>query len=647
MLATFPRLLLDRAERHPNAAAMRVKEFGIWQTYTWFELAELVRHMSLGLMRSGMTRGDHVVIVGDNRPRLYAAMLAVQAVGAVPIPLYQAAAASEYVHPIESAQVAFAIVEDQEQVDKLLEVREACPKLRQIWFDSPRGLRKYAAAGLSSLDELVRTGAALEQVDSQRFVREVSLGRADDPAAIFFTSGTTGKPKGVVHTHAGLLDRALAGARFDKLTSAEEVLAYLPPAWIGQNIFSFAQWLACGYVVNCPEAGATVQIDLREIGPTYYFAPPAVFEGLLTSLTIRLQDAGAVHRWVVEHFMRVARRVGPSRLSGGKVSALDRLLYALGDLLVYGPLRNSLGMSRVRVAYTAGEAIGPDLFNFYRSIGVNLKQLYGSTETAVFVCMQPDHEVSPDTVGVPIQGVELRIDDNAEILVRSPGVLKEYHRNPEATAEAKTPDGWYRSGDAGFIDAAGHLRIIDRIKDVGRLRGGTHDGALFAPKHVENKLRFFPYIKEAVAFGDGRETVGALINIDPEAVGSWAERRNLSYAGYADLTAKPEVHELIAGCIEQVNAELATDDKFSACQIHRFFMLHKELDADDGEMTRSRKVRRAYVSTKYAVLIDAMYRGAATQTFQSEQDPAEAIARSSVQIVLRDAKTFSPVRSAA
>ena len=358
---------------------------------------------------------------------------------------------------------------------------------------------------------------------------------------MFFTSGTTGNPKGVVHTHETLIDRAAAGARFDKLTADDEVLAYLPPAWIGQNIFSYAQWLVCGYVVNCPESAGTVTIDLKEIGPTYYFAPPRVFEGLLTNVMIRMEDAGRLKRWLFDRAMALARRVGPALMDGKPVGALDRLRYALGKVLIYAPLRNTLGFSRVRVAYTAGEAIGPDLFTFYRSLGINLKQLYGSTETAVFVCLQPDNEARADTVGVPIEGVEIKVTDSGEILIRSPGLLKEYYKNPEATAEVLSADGWYRTGDAGFMDAAGHLKIIDRAKDVGRLAGGASDGALFAPKYVENKLKFFPYIKEAVAFGDRREKVCAFINIDMQAVGNWAEKRNLPYGGYTDLSQKKEV----------------------------------------------------------------------------------------------------------
>jgi long-chain acyl-CoA synthetase len=606
--------MLEHAKARPDAPALREKEYGIWQTLTWSQLAQLVRRLACGLAHAGVCRGDHLLVVGENRPRLYATMLAAQSLGAVPVPLYQDAVAAEYAFPINNAEVRFAVVEDQEQVDKLLELRAQCPNLSRIWYDDARGLRNYAEPGLDSLDALVAAGQAHDAANAALFDDEVARCQPEDVAALFFTSGTTGNPKGVVHTHFTLLDRAAAGARFDKLTEKEEVLAYLPPAWIGQNIFSYAQWLACGYVVNCPESADTAAIDLKEVGPTYYFAPPRIFEGLLTSVTIRMEDAGALKKWLFKHFMALAQRVGPDVLDGNPVGTLDRWHYKLGNLLIYGPLRNTLGLSRVRVAYTAGEAIGPDLFTFYRSIGINLKQLYGSTETAVFVCLQPDHEVKADTVGVPIEGVEIKVDTNGELLVRSQGLLKGYYKNEKATQEVLTPDGWYRTGDAGFLDATGHLKIIDRAKDVGRLA----DGSMFAPKYIENKLKFFPFIKEAVAFGDRRDQVCAFINIDFEAVGNWAERRNLPYAGYTDLAGKPEVRELVSDCVEKVNADLAVDERLAGCQISRFLILHKELDADDGELTRTRKVRRGYIGEKYQVLVDALYGGKKEQYVETQ-----------------------------
>ena len=648
MQSTFPRLMLEHAARRPTAAALREKSFGIWQALTWGELALLVRELACGLAQAGLARGQHLVIVGENRPRLYAAMLAAQAIGAIPVPLYQDAAAPEFVFPINNAEIAFAIVEDQEQVDKLLELREQCPQLRSFWYDDARGLRNYSEAGLAPLDALIEAGRAFNASNPGFFDNEVAKTQPDDVAAMFFTSGTTGNPKGVVHTHHTLIDRAQAGAKFDKLSHDEEVLAYMPPAWIGQNIFSYAQWLACGYIVNCPESASTVTIDLNEIGPTYYFAPPRVFEGLLTTVMIRMEDAGRIKKWLFDHFMALARRVGPALMDGKPVSGFDRFRYALGRLFIYGPLRNTLGFSRVRVAYTAGEAIGPDLFTFYRSIGINLKQLYGSTETAVFVCLQPDHEARADTVGVPIEGVEIKVSDTGEILVKSPGLLREYYKNPAATAEVLTAEGWYHTGDAGFLDAGGHLKIIDRAKDVGRIVGGAFDAAMFAPKYVENKLKFFSHIKEAVAIGDKREKVCAFINIDFAAVGNWAERRNLPYAGYTDLAQKPEVYELVRECVEKVNADLALDAMLAGSQISRFLILHKELDADDGELTRTRKVRRGFIAERYQVLVDALYGGKTHQYIETQvkfEDGRTGMVAADLKIA--DAKTFPAMKRAA
>ena len=648
MQTTFPQLLLRHASERPSAPAMREKEYGIWQALTWSDLLTMVQDLAAGLHQAGLRRGEHMVVVGANRPRLYATMLAVQSLGAIPVPLYQDAAAAECVYPMNNAEVRFAFAEDQEQVDKLLEVRESCPLLERIYFDDPRGLRKYDEPCLASLDELQAAGKAFNALHPTFYATEVNTAKPNDVGAMFFTSGTTGHPKGVVHTHNSLLDRARVGAEFDKLTGDEEVLAYLPPAWIGQNIFSYAQWLACGYVVNCPESAATVTIDLKEIGPTYYFAPPRVFESLLTSVMIRMEDAGAIKRGMFHYFMGVAKRVGPTLMDGKAVTAMDKFLYALGGVFVYGPLRNTLGLSRVRVAYTAGEAIGPDLFSFFRSIGINLKQLYGSTETAVFVCLQPDHEARADTVGVPCAGVEIKVQDNGEILVKSPGLFTEYYKNPTATAEVLTADGWYHTSDAGFIDANGHLKIIDRVKDVGRIKGGANDGAMFAPKYVENKLKFFPHIKEVVAYGDGRNQVCVMINIDFDAVGNWAERRNLPYAGYTDLAQKPEVYQLIKECVEKVNADLSVDTLLAGSQVSRFLILHKELDADDGELTRTNKVRRGFIAERYDVLIDALYGGKPSQ-FIETQVKFEDGRTGQVSATLRidDTRTFTPVKAAA
>ncbi|MEG0141531.1 MAG: AMP-binding protein [Comamonas sp.] len=648
MSTTFPKLLLQHAAHRPEAAALREKEYGIWQSYSWSQLASLVGKIAAGLSQAGLARGEHLVLMGANRPRLYASMLAAQSIGAIPVPLYQDAVAAECVFPLNNAEVRFCLVEDQEQVDKLLELREHCPQISHIYYDDPRGLRNYDEPGLESLDSLIASGETMVAANPSWFQQQVEATHNGDVAAMFFTSGTTGNPKGVVHTHSSLLESASAGAEFENLGHAEEVLAYLPPAWIGQNIFSYSQWLACGYVVNCPESSATVQIDLKEVGPTYYFAPPRVFEGILTSVMIRMEDAGLLKRKMFQHFMAVAKRVGPALRDGQPVSLMDKISYKLGDLMVFGPLRNNMGFSRVRVAYTAGEAIGPDLFSFFRSIGINLKQLYGSTETAVFVCIQPDNQVFADTVGNPIRGVEIKMADNGEILVKSPGLLKEYYKNPKATAEVLSEDGWYHTSDAGFMDKSGQLKIIDRVKDVGRLKGGSNDGAMFAPKYVENKLKFFPFIKEAVALGDGREKVCVMINIDFEAVGNWAERQNLPYAGYTDLAQKPQVYTLIQNCVEKVNADLATDAMLAGSQVTRFLILHKELDADDGELTRTNKVRRGFIADKYGVLVEALYAGLSEQFIETQVKFEDGRSGSvSATLKIADSKTFAPMKSVA
>ena len=636
---TFPRLLLANAARLRGRPAMREKDLGIWQTWTWDEVASEVRTLACGLAALGFRRGDTLAIIGDNRPRLYWAMAAAQALGGVPVPLYQDAVANEMIYVFDDAATQFAIVEDQEQVDKLLEILPRCPHLKHIVYDDPRGMRHYDQPQLRSYDALAGQGRAFDAARPDFFAAEVAQGQAADVGIMLYTSGTTGKPKGVCQSHHAFIVSAQGGVGFDHLNSADSMLSYLPMAWVGDHLFSYAQWLVAGFTVNCPESGETVMTDLKEIGPTYYFAPPRVFENLLTTVMIRMEDASAIKRALFAFFTTVARRCGAEVLDGRPVAALDRLLYAIGNLLIYGPLRNVLGMSRIRVAYTAGAAIGPDLFRFYRSIGVNLKQLYGSTETCAYVCLQPDGEVSFDTVGKPAPGVEVRIGGNGEVLVRGAMLLKEYYKQPAATAESIDADGYFHTGDAGFFDERGQLKIIDRAKDVGKL----NSGAMFAPNYIENKLKFFPHIKEAVAFGNGRDCVGAFVNIDMGSVGNWAERRAIAYSGYTDLAAKPQVYELIRECVEQVNGELAREDALAGSQIQRFLILHKELDPDDDELTRTRKVRRGFIADKYATLIAALYSDQTechVETQVKFEDGRSGIVRADVQI--RQAHTFSP-----
>jgi long-chain acyl-CoA synthetase len=607
---TFPKLLIRNAQMRGSRPAIRHKDLGIWQTWTWAQVLDEVTALSVGLDELGLRRGDKFAVIGANRPRLYWAMCAGQALGAVPVPVYADSVADEMASVLDHAEACLAVVEDQEQVDKVLSVSERLPKLGQMLYDEPRGLRDYDHSRLKSIDEVQRIGRQALAADASRRARweqTLAQGKGSDLSVMLYTSGTTGRSKGVMLTYDNVLISARNGNTYDRLGENEEVIAYLPLAWIGDHIFSYAQAYVAGFCVNCPETGETVVEDRREIGTTYAFAPPRVYENLLTATMVRMEDASAIKRRMFHYFIGVARRWGEKILNKEKVPLHARLLYGLGEILVYGPLKNRFGLSRIRVGYTAGEAIGPEIFSFFRSLGINLKQLYGQTEASVYIAAQPDGENYPDTVGKPNHDVEIRIAENGEVMFRSPGVFIGYYKDPEKTAETKTADGWVHTGDAGFIDSkTGHLKIIDRAKDVGRLA----DGTLFAPKYIENKLKFFPNIREAVAFGDKRDFVTAMINIDPVAVGSWAERNNVVYGSYQELAANPLVYDMIERNIEEVNRSLVEEGVMAGAQIKRFLILHKELDADDGELTRTMKVRRGLIGERYGPLVKALYEGA-------------------------------------
>lgn len=614
---TFPKILLQNAEVFGDRTAVREKDLGIWQSWSWSEVLDEIRALSLGLRKLGLAPGDKVAIVGANRPRLYWSMVAAQAIGAVPVPVYADSVAEEMAYVLGHAEVRFAIVEDQEQVDKLLSMAEQVPSLVKIVYDEHRGLRGYDHSELHSFDSVQATGREIIAHDpgaAAAWVAGFASAKGTDIAVMLYTSGTTGRPKGVMLSFDNLVISARNGNKFDNLTENEEVLAYLPMAWIGDHVFSLAQAFTAGYCVNCPESVDTIDVDRLEIAPTYFFAPPRVFEIMLTAIMVKMEDAGKTKKKMFDFFMGVARRSGEKILNGEKVPFSDRVLYTLGEFFVYGPLKNRMGFTRLKVGYTAGEAIGPEIFRFFRALGLNLKQLYGQTEASVYITLQPDGEIYGDTVGTPAPDVELKIADSGEVMYRSPGVFVGYFKNDEATKSTKTEDGWVHTGDAGIITDFGHLKIIDRAKDVGKL----NDGSLFAPKYIENKLKFFPNIKEAVAFGHERDMVGVFINIDLTSVGSWAERNNVNYASYQELAAHPDVYAMIESHVDQVNRDLAAEPMMVGAQIQRFLVLHKELDADDGELTRTQKVRRSFIAERYAPLIEALYDGSTSKYVKTE-----------------------------
>ena len=597
-LDTFPKILRNNALIYKGKPSVREKEYGIWQTLTWDVFYKRALILAKGLKDTGLKRGEKIAIIGDNRPNLYLSIAAAQILGAVPVPCYQDSVADELQYILEHAEVKIAIVENQEQVDKLIEIKEKLPILKSIFFDDPRGLENYQKTDALALDNILN-------LDHESYIsldEEIDTTAKDDISIMLYTSGTTGRPKGVLLSYYNIISVTSVACELENTSPNDEVVAYLPMAWVGDNIFCVAQSYISGFCINCPESRDTLTIDMREIGPTYYFAPPRVWEGMLTQLMVRMQDAAKIKLWAFNYFMNIAKKWGNDILDKKKVPLLSRLLYGLGYLFVYGPLKNNLGLTRVRIAYTAGEAMGPDTFLFYRSLGINLKVLYGQTEASVFVSLHRDGDVDPKTVGPVFPGVDLKIEDG-EVFYKGPGVFKGYYKNEEATKETIDKKGWVKTGDAGVLDSNGHLKIIDRAKDVGKLNSGK----MFAPKYLENKLKFCGIIKEAVAFGDNKDFVSCFINIDLEAVASWAERNNIAYSGYIDLAGQSSVYDLISKEIDKVNEDLAEDMELSDSQIKRFLILHKELDADDGELTRTNKVRRNLISERYGKLVDALY----------------------------------------
>ena len=623
---TLPRMLRRNAQTMANRPALREKNLGIWQTYSWARYYQEVRDFALGLAAHGFRRGDKLAVIGDNRPRLYWAQLAAQSLGGVAVPVYQDSIAAELVYVLNHAEISVIVAEDQEQVDKILSLNDKLPRLELIIYDDPRGLRHYEAPSLKSFEDVQVAGREFGAADPDYIDTEIDKGAPDDLALLNYTSGTTGHPKGVMLSHANLLTSAAAYAAAEDIRPGDELLCYLPMAWIGDSLFSIVLNLLVGFTCNCPERPETVQRDLRELGPTIGFAPPRIWESMLSSVRVRTADSTLLKRSVFDFFQRLAERAEQVKGEGARVPVLTRLGLALGEVLVYGPLRDQLGLGRARWFYTGGAPLGSDTYRFFRSIGINVKQVWGATELSGLATLQPDGEANPDTVGRVLQGIELCVAENGEVLVRSPALFKGYYKQPEATRDTFSDDGWYRTGDSGFFDQRGHLVIIDRAKDVGKLSDGTP----FAPQFIENKLKFSPFIGEAVAFGDGRPFVAAMIAIDLTTSGNWAERRNLAYTSFQDLSAKPELRELIREEIKKCNASLP-----AASRIGRFVLLNKPLDADDNEITRTRKIRRRFVAEKYAAVVEAFYSGAREVELATEityEDGRKATLNSTITI---------------
>ena len=596
--STLPKLLQRNAGEDPKGPGIREKTRGVWQTYSWSAYRDNVRDLALGLAALGFGRGDKLSVVGDNRPQLYFAQLAAQALGGVSVPVYQDSIASELVYVLNHAETSVIVAEDQEQVDKALSLKDKLPQLRWIIYDDPRGLSFYEDPILRSFESILKEGRAFAKAHPQFFEAELAKGGADDTAMIAYTSGTTGNPKGVMLSHRNMIATAESFVEVNDVRRGDNWLSYLPMAWVGDAAFTLGMALMERLIANCPENPETVQRDLRELGPDTMLAPPRIWENMLTQMQVKAGDATPLKRQVFEFFRALAERCELKRSDGKPLSLADRLGLAVGEVMVYGPVRDQLGLRKARWCYTGGAPLGPDTYRFFRSFGINLKQVYGATEASAMISCQSDAEANPNTVGRPIPRIEVRIDDRGEVMLKGPNVFRGYFKQDEVTRETVTSDGWLKTGDAGFFDKQGHLVIIDRAKDVGKL----DDGSAFAPQFIENKLKFSPFIREAVAFGDRRPFVVAMIAIDMQTVGTWAEKQGLAYTSYMDPSRKPEVAVLIGEEIAKANASLP-----DVQQVKRYLLLNKELDADDAEMTRTRKVRRRFVAEKYANVIDAFY----------------------------------------
>lgn len=597
---TLPKLLARNAREHPREPGMREKNRGIWKTYSWQDYQVRVEAFSLGLAANGFGRGDRLSVLGDNRATLYWAQLAGQAMGGLAVPLYQDSIASELVYVLDHAEVSVVVAEDQEQVDKVLSVREQLPRLRLIIFEDPLGMSAYRDPMLKSFAEVEKQGRAFHEANPGFYETELAKGAAADVALVAYTSGTTGRSKGALLSHGNLISVSETFVEVESIKRGDNWLCYLPMAWVGDSIFSLSASLVAAATSNCPERPETVQRDLRELGPGALLGPPRIWENMLTALEVRAADASPLKRKAYTYFRDVAVRRELLKEANQPIPFGTRLAYSIGEFVVYGPVRDQLGLRHARWCLTGGAPLGPDTFRLFRSFGVNLKQIYGATEASALVAWQTDGEADPNTVGRSLPGTEVRIGERGEVQVRGPGVFKGYYKQDDATRDTLTPDGWLKTGDAGFIDPQGQLAIIDRAKDVGKLLDDTP----FAPAFIENKLKFSPFIRETVAFGDQQPFVAAMIAIDITTVGKWAEQRGMPYTSYLDLAGKSDVATLIQGEVRKINGTLP-----DALKVRRIVLLNKELDADDAEITRTRKVRRGFIAEKYASVIGAFYDG--------------------------------------
>ncbi|MFZ5810928.1 MAG: AMP-binding protein [Thermodesulfobacteriota bacterium] len=590
---TLPALLLEKARTVGNRTAMREKQWGVWQAYSWRDYLDAASEFAAGLRRLGLGRGDVVVLIGDNRPEWLWAELAIQGLGGMALGLYQDAPPDEIAYVFELSEAKVVVAEDQEQVDKILSFRDSLPALSHIVYHDPKGLAGYDEPGLLSFDAVRGMGRA----EADGFASWAAGVAPGDACLIATTSGTTGRPKLAVLSHENLLSMAGNLGHVDPKLASDEFVSFLPLAWMGEQMMSVASALLFGFCVNFPEEPDTVQENIREIGPHVIFSPPRVWENLAARVRVKIMETSRLKRWLYNLFMPAGLAMADARFAGKKPGALLRLSYFLAWFCLFRALSDRLGFSRVRSAATGGAALGPDTFRFFHALGVNLKQIYGQTEISGISCIHLDGQVDFDSVGVPIPGTEMRISEEGEILSKSPAVFLGYYKNEQATRET-LEDGWLRSGDAGYFDDRGRLVVIDRLKDVMRLGSGVR----FSPQFLENKLKFSPYVREAVVLGHGRPYLAAIVCIDAEIVGRYAESRLLTYTTYQDLAAKPEIAELIRSEIARINATLPENTRIS-----RFALLFKELDPDDGELTRTRKVRRGVVEERYAPLVEALF----------------------------------------